>query len=379
MEERPLSRSRDVSAGRSVSNSASSAPTKPLIRVLHGEVLDPPPFWFMRQAGRYLPEYRAVRAQAKDFIALCLDPVLAAEITLQPVRRYGMDAAILFADILLVPHALGQDIAFVEGQGPKLAPVRDGRDVDRLQRAADGAVERLAPVYETVRRVRTGLPPQTALIGFAGAPWTVATYMVEGGGGHDFAIVRRWAYGDPDSFQVLIDLLVDTTVRYLEAQIEAGAEALQLFDTWAGILDAAGFQRWCVAPVRAIVERLRVRHPSIPVIAFPRGAGVGYRDYATATGVAAVGLDPSVPPEWAAAELQPAAAVQGNLDPQLLVVGGEPMLAAVDRILAALGGGPFIFNLGHGIVPETPPENVAALCERLRSDNGRPPAGSTAR
>lgn len=320
----------------------------------------------MRQAGRYLPEYRATRAKAPDFVSLCLNPELATEITLQPIRRFGMDAAILFADILLLPHALGQKVAFREGHGPVLDPIRTAADVERLAANAAEATSRLAPVYETVRRVSSGLPLDTAMIGFAGAPWTVATYMVEGGSSRDFAKVRRWAYGDPDSFQRLIDLLVDTTTQYLSEQIEAGAEAVQLFDTWAGILPDDAFQRWCVAPVREITAQLRVRHPAVPVIAFPKGAGVNYGNYATLTGVTAIGLDSGVPPAWAASTLQPQSTVQGNLDPMLLVIGGRPMAEATARILAALGDGPFVFNLGHGITPETPPENVDRLCAFLR-------------
>lgn len=339
---------------------------KSLIRALHGEVHARPSFWFMRQAGRYLPEYRAIRAQARDFVALCMTPELATEVTLQPIRRFGMDAAILFADILLVPHALGQKLEFREGEGPVLEPVRSASETLRLGENLERVVPVLAPVMETVRLVSRGLPLDTALIGFAGAPWTVATYMVEGRGGTDFVNVRRWAYGDPDSFQSLIDLLVDATVRYLAAQIDAGAEAVQLFDTWAGVLTDDAFQRWCVAPVREITNQLRLRHPAIPIIAFPRGAGVNYREYAMLTGITAIGIDSAVPPRWAAAVLQPQATVQGNLDPMLVTIGGRAMAEAAEAILALLGRGPFVFNLGHGITPDTPPEHVGRLCDFIR-------------
>lgn len=349
-----------------MSSGATLTQAKSLIRALRGEVHARPAFWFMRQAGRYLPEYREVRAKAGDFVTLCMSPELAAEVTLQPIRRFGMDAAILFADILLVPNALGQSLAFREGEGPVLDPVRSAEDVARLSGNLDQVLVKLAPVLETVRLVSKQLPLDTALIGFAGAPWTVATYMVEGGSGHDFQTVKRWAYSDPDSFQRLIDLLVDATVRYLAAQIDAGAEAVQLFDTWAGTLSEAAFQRWCVAPIREITAQLRLRHPAIPIIAFPKGAGVQYQDFAALTGVTAVGLDAGVPVAWAASVLQRQAAVQGNLDPLLLAIGGRPMAEAAAHILGALGKGPFVFNLGHGILPETSPENVGRLCDFIR-------------
>ena len=339
---------------------------KTLIRALRGEVHARPSFWFMRQAGRYLPEYRALRSKAPDFVSLCLSPELAAEITLQPIRRFGMDAAILFADILLVPHALGQKLEFREGEGPVLEPVRAAADIARLSERLDKVTTQLAPVLETVRLVARQLPLDTALIGFAGAPWTVATYMVEGGGGHDFNHVRRWAYGDPDSFQRLIDLLVDATVEYLAAQIDAGAEAVQIFDTWSGVLTDAAFQRWCVAPIRDITQQLRMRHPAVPIIAFPKGAGVQYQDFPRLTGVTAIGIDSSVPPGWAASVLQRQATVQGNLDPLLLAIGGRAMAEGAAHILTALGKGPFVFNLGHGIIPETPPDNVGILCDFIR-------------
>lgn len=349
-----------------VSSGVTLTQAKSLIRALHGEIHARPTFWFMRQAGRYLPEYRAVRARAGDFVTLCMTPELAAEVTLQPIRRFGMDAAILFADILLVPKALGQNLSFREGEGPVLDPVRTASEVARLADHLEQVVTNLAPVLETVRLVSRQLPLDTALIGFAGAPWTVATYMVEGGSGHDFHTVKRWAYGDPDSFQQLIDLLVDATVRYLAAQIDAGAEAVQLFDTWAGTLTEDGFQRWCVAPIREITAQLRLRHPAVPVIAFPKGAGVQYQDFAALTGVTAVSIDSGVPVSWAKSVLQRQATVQGNLDPLLLAIGGRPMAEGAAQVLGALGKGPFVFNLGHGILPETPPDNVGRLCDFIR-------------
>lgn len=343
------------------------AQAKSLIRALHGEVQARPNFWFMRQAGRYLPEYREVRAKAPDFIRLCLTPELATEITLQPVRRFAMDAAILFSDILMVPYGLGQKVEFVEGIGPRLKPVRTASEILELQVRSDGLVERLAPVFETVRRVAAALPLDTALIGFAGAPWTVAAYMVEGETSRDFVAVRRLAGSDPTTFGSLISLLVDATARFLVAQIEAGAEAVQIFDTWAGILSHDEFRQWAVEPVREIVSRVQAKHPAVPIIAFPRGAGVRYLDYAVETGVEAVGVDSGVPPEWIAKELQTQSAVQGNLDPLLLVAGGRALEEATVRILKALGRGPFVFNLGHGILPDTPPENVARLAGIIRA------------
>ena len=343
------------------------AQAKSLIRALHGEIQARPNFWFMRQAGRYLPEYRAVRAKAPDFVQLCLTPDLATEITLQPVRRFAMDAAILFSDILMVPYGLGQKLEFREGVGPRLVPVRTASEVLELQARAEGLLHRLAPIFETVRRVSAALPLDTALIGFAGAPWTVAAYMVEGETSRDFLTARRLAGADPKTFGSLINLLVDATTRFLLAQIDAGAEAVQIFDSWAGILSHDEFRQWAVEPVRDIVTRVQAKHPAVPIIAFPRGAGVRYLDYAVETGVEAVGLDSSIPPEWAAKELQTQSAVQGNLDPLLLVTGGKALEEATMRILKALGRGPFVFNLGHGILPETPPDNVARLAGLIRA------------
>ena len=343
---------------------------KHLIAALRGEVRQRPPFWLMRQAGRYLPEYRALRREAKDFLAFCYTPDLAVEATLQPIRRCHPDGAILFADILLVPDALGQPVDYREGEGPVLAPVTGPAAVERL--GLDGLQDRLAPVYQTVRRLADALPADVALIGFAGAPWTVATYMVEGGGSRDHAAVKRWALGDPESFQVLIDLLEEATIAYLKGQIAAGAEVVQLFDTWAGVLPEAGFRRWCLEPVARIVAALGRDHPDVPVIGFPRGCGVAYLSFVRESGVAGVGLDSTVPLAWARDELQTIATVQGNLDPQLLVAGGSAMQAGIDAILDHLGAGPLVFNLGHGIVPDTPPDNVLRLADQVRGWRARP-------
>lgn len=336
--------------------------TKPLLRVLAGETLSPPPWWLMRQAGRYLPEYRELRSQVKDFVELCLTPSLAAELTLQPIRRFGMDAAILFSDILMLPYALGQGLAYREGEGPVLDPIADHSGIARLKPA--GAASRLDPVLEAVRRVRAALGPQTALIGFAGAPWTVAAYMVEGGSSRDFRSVKGWAYRDPQGFGALIGILTKTTIEWLVAQIAAGAEVVQLFDTWAGVLPEAGFQRWVIEPTRQIVVGLKQRHPECPVIGFPRGAGVLYERYVAESGVDAVGLDTSIPPAYAS-RLAPQIAVQGNLDPVLLLTGGVALAAGVRKLRQSLVGRRWIFNLGHGVLTETPPDHVAALARAL--------------
>jgi uroporphyrinogen decarboxylase len=335
-----------------------------MLRALRGEASERPPIWLMRQAGRYLPEYRAVRAGAGSFLDLCFNPDLAVEVSLQPVRRFGLDAAILFSDILVVPHGLGQAVSFSEGRGPILEPVRTPGDLACL--LLDGMVDRLAPVYETVRRLRRTLPAGTALIGFAGAPWTVASYMVEGGSSRDFAMAKGWAYGDSAGFAVLIDLLVEATVVHLLAQIEAGADIVQLFDSWAGALPAGALRAWSIEPCRRIVARLRARHPSVPVILFPRGVGPAYRSYRD-LGATALGLDTGVPLDWAAAELRPAVVLQGNLDPVTLVVGGAALQEQGRAILERLGPDRLIVNLGHGVLPQTPPDHVAALVELVRS------------
>ena len=342
--------------------------SKRFLRALKGETLTPPPFWLMRQAGRYLPEYRQTRAQAGSFLDLCYNPELAVEVTLQPLRRYGFDAAILFSDILVIPHALRQQVAFREGEGPVLTPIRSAMDLDGLD--IQGLHQHLDPVYQTVKGLSGSIPATTALIGFAGAPWTVATYMIEGGGSKDFANAKRMMWQQPDLFARLMALLVQATGDYLIRQIDHGAEAVQIFDTWAGALPETEFRRWVIEPARQLVERIHSERPGIPVLGFPRGAGVMLEHFVRETGVDGVSLDSSVPLDWAAKTIQPLCTVQGNLDPILVVAGGEAMDAAIDRILTTLGRGPFIFNLGHGLIPPTPPENVARLAERIHNWKG---------
>ena len=336
-----------------------------LIRVLAGETVRPPPVWLMRQAGRYLPEYRALRAKVGSFLDLCFDPELAGEITLQPVRRFDLDAAILFSDILVVPLALGRSVRFVEGEGPRLDPI-DRAGIDALA----WRPETLAPVIETVRRVRAMLDPGKALIGFCGAPWTVATYMVAGRGSTDQAPARLVAARSPDLFARLIGHLVDASVDYLVAQLEAGADVVQVFDSWAGVLGETDFERWSVAPMTDIVRRVRERAPGARIIGFPKGAGLRLERYVAATGIDAVGIDWTTPLAFTRDRLQPAVAVQGNLDPLVLVGGGAGLDEAVDAILAALGDGRFIFNVGHGVVPETPIAHVEQVVARVRRRGG---------
>ncbi|WP_300301530.1 uroporphyrinogen decarboxylase [Ferrovibrio sp.] len=339
-------------------------PTKPLLRTLAGLPCERPPMWLMRQAGRYLPEYRATRAQAGSFLELCYNPALAADVTLQPIRRFGFDAAILFADILLVPQALGQGLAFKENEGPVLDAIRTAGELARLN--PKGIHRQLEPVYEAVSRIKGELPPNCALIGFAGAPWTVATYMLEGRGSSDHAAAKTWAFGNPQGLDALMNILVEATSDYLDRQIGAGAEVVQLFDTWAGVLPEAEFRRYCIEPVRRIIAALKQKHPNVPVIAFPRGAGAQYEGYAAATGADALGLDYTVPLGWARDHLWSKTPVQGNLDPRLLVVGGPAMAEAVQRLLRSFPGRNHIFNLGHGIVPETPVRHVEDLVRLVK-------------
>ena len=338
------------------------SPSSPILAVLAGERLDPPPVWLMRQAGRYLPEYRAMRTAKGGFLELVYDSEAAAEITLQPIRRFGLDAAILFSDILIVPHAMGMGLSFGVGEGPRLTPPLLDGDFTAL----DPVLERFAPIYDTVRRVRAALASDVALIGFAGSPWTVATYMVAGSGSKDQGEARRLAYRDPGAFQALIDRIVAVTVDYLSGQIEAGAQTVQLFDSWAGSLAPAEFERWVVAPTAAIVGRLMVRHPNVPIIGFPKGAGAKLAAYAAETGIDAVGLDETVDPAWADAMLPPGMPVQGNIDPLALLAGGEALRASVVRIRAAFDDRPHILNLGHGILQETPIAHVEALLALVR-------------
>lgn len=343
-----------------------SAPTsKKLLNVLRGNHEPVPPIWLMRQAGRYLPEYRALREQKGGFLELAYDSDSAAEVTLQPIRRFGFDGAILFSDILVIPHALGQDLWFETGEGPRLAPtLKDHRLVDLTPMP-----QRLTPIYETVRKVRQGLPDTVTLLGFAGSPWTVATYMVAGQGSKDQGDARRMAYGDADRFAELIDAISSATVEYLSGQIQAGADAVQLFDSWAGSLAPAQFDRWVIEPTQKIVAALKSRHPDTPIIGFPKGAGGKLPAYAIATGVDAIGVDESVDPDWADAHLPAGMPVQGNLDPLVLIAGGTSLEVAVERIKSAFAGRPHIFNLGHGILPDTPIEHVEKLLNLVRSDS----------
>jgi uroporphyrinogen decarboxylase len=349
-----------------------AARTKPsskrLLQVLNGNALSPPPMWLMRQAGRYLTEYRAVREKAGGFLDLCYTPELAAEVTLQPIRRYGLDAAILFSDILVVPDALGQRVSFREGEGPSLEPITTERDLSRLDAAKTG--ETFSKVFETVSRLRDRLPKETALIGFCGAPWTVATYMVAGEGSSDQAAARLWAYRDRAGFAKLIDIVVETSIDYLDGQVRAGADVLQIFDSWASNLPEAEFDAWVVAPTERIVRELKARHPDVPIIGFPRGAGENAKRYVETTQVDGIGCDTAEPLSAMRALGESGVAVQGNLDPLLLVAGGEAMERRVREILTAMRRLPFIFNLGHGIVPQTPPENVARLVALVRGQGG---------
>lgn len=336
--------------------------SKPLLDVLKGQRRARPPMWLMRQAGRYLPEYRALRAEKGGFLALATDPEAAAEVTLQPIRRFGFDGAILFSDILMVPWALGQDLTFGPGEGPRLTP----RLVDHALAALQPVPERLDPVYATVRRVAAALPAETTFLGFAGSPWTVATYMVAGQGSRDQAETRSMAYRDPAAFGAIIDAIIASTVDYLAAQIDAGVEAVQLFDSWAGTLSPAQFERWVIAPNEAIVSALKARHPDTPIIGFPKGAGGKLPAYARETGVDALGLDETVDPAWADANLPEMLPVQGNLDPLALIAGGAALDSAVDGILAAFPHRPHIFNLGHGIDQHTPIAHVEQVIARVR-------------
>jgi len=335
-----------------------------VLEVLKGRRSYPPPIWMMRQAGRYLPEYKQVRAKAGSFLNLCYNPDLASEVTLQPIRRFGFDAAILFSDILVVPHAMGRKVDFVEGRGPVLEPI-DEAGVLALVADAGRLDGHLAPVYETVARLRSELPAGTTLLGFCGAPWTVATYMIAGHGTSDQAPARLFHYRHPQAMERLLMLLAELSAHHLERQIENGADAVQIFDSWAGVLDEEAFEACCVKPVAAMVARIRKKHPHVPIIGFPRGAASRYRDYRQRTRVDVLGLDWTVPGDFAA-QLQKDGAVQGNLDPLRLVAGGKALDDGVEHILRSMGSGPLVFNLGHGITPETPIAHVEAMIERVR-------------
>jgi uroporphyrinogen decarboxylase len=338
--------------------------TKPLLDVLTGNRQAVPPIWLMRQAGRYLPEYRELRAQAGGFLDLVFNPRLAAEVTLQPVRRFGFDAAILFSDILVIPHALGQKVEFTVGEGPRLDPLADGKAIRQLRGEVDQG--KLAPIYETIGLVKKSLPGNVSLLGFCGAPWTVATYMIAGCGTADQAPARQLAYRDANSFTQLIDVLVTASANYLARQFAAGVDAVQIFDTWAGVLPPEEFSRWCVAPTQKLIGELRRQVPEAKVIGFPRGAGTGLTSYVAQVAVDAVGLDSTVDRAYARDNIQSNIPVQGNLDPLVLVAGGAALDQAVDAVLDAFGGGPFIFNLGHGILPETPIAHVERMVARVR-------------
>jgi uroporphyrinogen decarboxylase len=335
---------------------------KPLLSVLKGGKTKTLPIWLMRQAGRYLPEYRALRADKGGFLDLVYDPEAAAEITLQPIRRFGFDGAILFSDILIVPHALGQDLRFAVGEGPRLSPPL----IDATLADLEASPARFGAIFRTVDNVKSALPSATTFLGFAGSPWTVATYMVAGQGSREQAEARRLAYRDPAAFAAIIDAVAATTIEYLSGQIEAGVEAVQLFDSWSGSLAPAEFERWVIAPTERIVAALKSRHPDVPVIGFPKGAGGKLAAYARETGVDAIGLDETVDPHWAAKSLPQDLPVQGNLDPLALIAGGAALESAVETIISAFEDRPHVFNLGHGILPDTPIAHVEQLLELVR-------------
>ncbi len=339
---------------------------KTILRALRGEVLPTPPIWMMRQAGRYLPEYRATRAQAGDFLSLCYNSELAAEVTLQPIRRYGFDAAILFADILLLPQALGAKLWFENGEGPRLSTLTTPAELAAL-RGKDDIHETLGPIYETVKILARELPRETTLIGFAGAPWTVASYMIAGRGTPDQGPAHALKAADRATFSGLIDVIADATVEYLSCQVQAGAEVVKLFDSWAGSLKGQDFTDFAVKPAAKIIAALKARHPDLPIIAFPREAGNGYVGFAQATGADCVAIDNSVSPEWAAEKVQVSGCVQGNLSPTHMVTGGDALVRETRRVVDAFAKGPHIFNLGHGITPDANPDNVTRMIEAVRT------------
>ena len=339
--------------------------TKTILRALAGETLPVPPIWMMRQAGRYLPEYKATRAQAGDFLSLCYNPELAAEVTLQPIRRYGFDGAILFADILLVPQALGNDLWFVTGEGPRLSTITTQAEFDKLGRG-EMIHDTLNPIYETVKILRRELPEETTLIGFAGAPWTVATYMIAGRGTKDQGPAHALKAENRPLFEKIIERLTEGTIDYLSKQVEAGAEVVKIFDSWAGSLSGEDFRRYALEPARIITQELKARHPGLPVIVFPRQAGEGYIGFHEATGADCVAVDDSVTPEWAAEHVQVSGCVQGNLASSHMVTGGQALIDETRRVVKAFSKGPHIFNLGHGITPDADPENVQLMIDTVR-------------
>lgn len=342
---------------------------KPLLSVLAGEREPIPPIWLMRQAGRYLPEYRAMRSKAETFLDLCFDPVRAAEVTLQPIRRFGFDAAILFSDILVVPHALGQRVSFEEGGGPKLDAMKDPSALKGLRANIDHV--KLEPVYEAIARVKQDLPAAVALLGFCGAPWTLATYMIAGHGTVDQHPARLFAYRFPNEFGGLIDTVVEASISYLIRQFAAGVDAVQIFDTWAGNLPAGEFRKWCIEPCARIVAAVRKEVPGAKIIGFPRGAGTGLESYLRTVAVDAIGLDWTMELAFARDHIQTRRPIQGNLDPLALLVGGEALDRSIDAIVENFSGGPFVFNLGHGVLPETPIAHVERLVARVRGTSAR--------
>jgi len=340
---------------------------KNILRALAGETLKTPPIWVMRQAGRYLPEYRKLRAKAGDFLSLCYNSELAAEVTLQPIERFKLDAAIIFADILLIPQALGSELSFLEGDGPRLSRISNKNDILKLK-PANSIHGHLEPIYNTVSLVAEQLSPKVTLIGFAGAPWTVATYMIAGKGTKDQGPAHKYLKEDKDSFELLINLLTEATIEYLSKQIDAGAEVIKIFDSWAGSLKEEDFLNYAIAPVKKIITALNKLHPDIPIIAFPRGAGLKYIDFANKTGANCIAIDQSVDPKWAAQYLQIDSCIQGNLNPKHMVTGGKALLEETTKILDCFSNGPHIFNLGHGITPDGKPENLQLMIDRIRSN-----------
>jgi uroporphyrinogen decarboxylase len=340
---------------------------KNILRALAGETLKTPPIWVMRQAGRYLPEYRKLRAKAGDFLSLCYNSELAAEVTMQPIERFKFDAAIIFADILLIPQALGSELSFLEGDGPRLSRISNKNDILKLK-PANSIHEHLAPIYNTVSLVAEQLSPKVALIGFAGAPWTVATYMIAGKGTKDQGPAHKFLKEDKNSFEMLINLLTEATILYLSKQIDAGAEVIKIFDSWAGSLKEEDFVNYAIAPVKKIITALNKLHPEVPIIAFPRGAGLKYIDFANNTGANCIAIDHSLDPEWAAKNLQIDSCIQGNLNPKYMVTGGKALLEETTKILDCFSNGPHIFNLGHGITPDGKPENLQLMIDKIRSN-----------
>jgi len=340
---------------------------KNILRALAGETLKTPPIWVMRQAGRYLPEYRKLRAKAGDFLSLCYNSELAAEVTLQPIERFKLDAAIIFADILLIPQALGSELSFLEGDGPRLSRISNKNDILKLK-PANSIHEHLAPIYNTVSLVAEQLSPKVALIGFAGAPWTVATYMIAGKGTKDQGPAHKFLKEDKDSFEMLINLLTEATILYLSKQIDAGAEVIKIFDSWAGSLKGEDFVNYAIIPIKKIITALNKLHPDVPIIAFPREAGLKYIDFANETGANCIAIDHSVDPEWAAKNLQIDSCIQGNLNPKHMVTGGKALLEETTKILDCFSNGPHIFNLGHGITPDGKPENLQLMIDKIRSN-----------